>query len=140
MPRIAVDQLKPFFSPEAVAIIGASSDRTKIGGRPIHNMKIAGYKGGIYPINPNYPEIQGIKAYKSLADVDAPVDMAIVVVPQKLVKGAISDCIAKGVKAAIVLSSGFAEIDEKGAVEQREITAMRPRPACACSGPTAWAR
>lgn len=135
MPRIAVDQLKPFFSPEAVAIIGASSDRTKIGGRPIHNMKIAGYKGGIYPINPNYPEIQGIKAYKSLADVDAPVDMAIVVVPQKLVKGAISDCIAKGVKAAIVLSSGFAEIDEKGAVEQREITAMAAKAGLRVLGP-----
>src|SRR3546814_5881580 len=75
-------------------------------------------------MNPNDPEIQGIKAHQSLRDVETAVDMAIVVVPQPLVKGAIADCIAKGVKAAIVLSSGFAEIDEKGAAEQREITAM----------------
>ena len=123
-PAIRPETLRAFFSPESVAVIGASSDYTKIGGRPIHNMKIAGYQGCIYPINPNYPEIQGLPAHKSVADIDGPVDMAIVVVPQPLVKQAVTDCAQKGVKAAIILSSGFAEISEAGAREQREIAAI----------------
>src|SRR5690606_27318951 len=90
--RIRAESLRPFFSPDSVAIIGASSDFTKIGGRPIHNMKIAGYKGRILPVNPNYPEIQGIPAFKSVRDIDGPVDVAIVVVPQPLVRQAVVDC------------------------------------------------
>src|SRR5690606_8924322 len=54
--HIAIETLAPFFNPETVAIIGASSDPTKIGGRPIQYMKITGYKGRVCPVNPNYPE------------------------------------------------------------------------------------
>jgi len=129
------ESLAPLFSPEAVAIIGASSDEFKIGGRPIRNMKISGYRGQIYPINPNYPEIQGLKAYKSLHDVPGPVDMAIVVVPMPHVVKALEDCAARGVKAAIVLSSGFAEIDEKGAREQDKIVAIAARSGMRILGP-----
>lgn len=118
--------LKTFFSPDSVAIIGASSNAAKIGGRPIHNMKIAGYKGRVLPINPTAKEIQGLTSYPDLASVDGSVDMAIVVVPQErgLVEPAIKACVAKGVKTAIILSSGFAEIDAKGARAQERIAAI----------------
>lgn len=123
---IDIPSLRTLFEPASVAIIGASSDRNKIGGRPIHNMKLAAYKGQLYPINPNAPEIQGVPAYPSIKETPGPVDMAVIVVPQErgLVEPAIADCIEKGVKTAIILSSGFAEIDEAGAKAQDRIAAM----------------
>ena len=89
--------LRAFFNPDSVAIFGASSNPLKIGGRPINNMKIAGYKGRVLPINPMSPEIQGLKSYASIHDVDGPVDMAIIVVPQEkgLVEPAVQACIEK---------------------------------------------
>ncbi|MSO76047.1 MAG: CoA-binding protein [Alphaproteobacteria bacterium] len=139
MPRnsgvIDLESLEAFFRPNSVAIIGASSDATKIGGRPINNMKIAGYRGGLYPVNPNYPEIQGIKAYPTLGAIKQPVDMAVIVVPAPLVVKSVQDCIDHGVKAAIILSSGFAEIDEKGAREQTLIGEMAAAAGLRVMGP-----
>ncbi len=129
--------LQAFFNPESVAIIGASSNPTKIGGRPIANMKIAGYKGRVLPINPTAPEIQGLKSYPDLASVDGAVDMAIIVVPQErgLVEPAVKACIEKGVKAAIILSSGFAEIDKKGAQAQARIAVVAREAGLRIMGP-----
>lgn len=129
--------LKAFFSPDSVAIFGASSNPGKIGGRPINNMKISGYKGRILPINPTAPEIQGIKSYPDLASVKGSVDMAIIVVPQErgLVEPAIQACIDKGVKCAIILSSGFAEIDAKGAAAQARIAAAAAEAGLRVMGP-----
>jgi len=134
---LRLDSLKTFFEPESVAIIGASSNPNKIGGRPIHNMKIAGYKGRVLPINPTAPEIQGIKSCPDLASVDGSVDMAIVVVPQErgLVEPAIQACIDKGVSTAIILSSGFAEIDAKGAAAQARIKAVAAEAGLRVMGP-----
>ena len=129
--------LRAFFNPDSVAIFGASSNPLKIGGRPINNMKIAGYKGRVLPINPMSPEIQGLKSYASIHDVDGPVDMAIIVVPQEkgLVEPAVQACIEKGVKAAIILSSGFAEIDEAGAQAQGRIAAAAAEAGLRVMGP-----
>lgn len=129
--------LRAFFNPDSVAIFGASSNPLKIGGRPINNMKIAGYVGRVLPINPMSPEIQGHKSYASLDEVDGPVDMAIIVVPQEkdLVEPAVQACIDKGVKAAIILSSGFAEIDEAGAQAQARIAATAAEAGLRVMGP-----
>lgn len=124
MPSIDTASLRTLFDPQSVAIIGASSDPVKIGGRPIDNMKTAGFQGRLIPINSRSKEIQGLPAVPSLRDVDEPVDMAVIVVPQPAVRDAVAACIEKGVKSAIILSSGFAEIDEAGAEEQRRIAAM----------------
>ena len=118
---IRTDTLDAFFRPSSVAVIGASSNFAKIGGRPVHNMKVAGYRGAIHPVNPGASEIQGLPAFGSLAEVPDPVDMAIIVVPMPFVEAAIVDCVAKGVGAAIVLSSGFAEISAEGGRVQRRI-------------------
>ncbi len=124
MSIIDTESLRTLFEPKSVAIIGASSDPVKIGGRPIDNMKIAQYAGRLIPINPRSKEIQGLPAVPSLREVDEPVDMAVIVVPQPAVQDAVQACIEKGVKTAIILSSGFAEISEAGAADQRRIAAM----------------
>jgi acyl-CoA synthetase (NDP forming) len=104
-----------------VAVIGASSDPTKIGGRPIHHLRDAGFTGQIYPINPHREEIQGIPALASLEDIPGEVDLAIVAVPTGAVLDAVTACAAKGVKVAILFSAGFAEMGPEGAALQDEL-------------------
>jgi len=126
MPSRPIDltSLKPIFEPASVAVIGASRDAAKIGGLPIAFMRANGFTGAIYPINPGSAEIQGLPAYSSVAEVPGPIDLAIVAVPSAGVLAALRDCAAKGVRAAVVFSSGFAEVSEEGRVQQAEITAL----------------
>jgi acyl-CoA synthetase (NDP forming) len=112
--------LDPLFRPASVAIIGASSDANRIGGRPVRFSKYA-FKGTILPINPNQKEVQGLPAFASVRDVPGPVDQAIVAVPAKAAVQAVDDCIAKGVKAIVMFSSGFAETGAEGRVTQVEL-------------------
>lgn len=116
--------LWPFFDPASVAIIGASTDPDKLGGRPIRFLREAGYAGQIYPINPKVGEVQGLKAYAALADVPGPVDHALIIVPAAAAGQALRDCIAKGVRHVQVLSSGFAEEDEAGRQRQAALLAL----------------
>lgn len=113
--------LEALARPRGIAIIGASSDPTKIGGRPLRFVKESGFQGGIYPINPRYDEVQGVRAYASLEDVDGPVDLAVVAVPRDHVLDAIRACGRHGVQVATVFSGGFGETDEAGAELQREL-------------------
>ncbi|TMJ02813.1 MAG: acetate--CoA ligase family protein [Alphaproteobacteria bacterium] len=109
--------LDALFRPRSVAIIGASSDANRIGGRPVRFSKYA-FKGAILPINPNQTEIQGLPAFASVRDVPGRVDQAIVAVPAKAAVQAVDDCIAKGVKAIVMFSSGFAETGAEGRAMQ----------------------
>jgi acetyltransferase len=106
----------------SVAVIGASQDRGRIGGRPVHFLRQGGFTGAIYPINAKYAEVQGLRCYPDLASVPGPVDVAIVSVPARDVAGALAACGARGVKAAIVYSSGFGEVGAEGRALQDEIT------------------
>jgi acyl-CoA synthetase (NDP forming) len=112
--------LDPLFRPRSVAIIGASSDPNRIGGRPVRYSKYA-FKGAIVPINPNQKEIQGLTAYASIKDAPGEIDQAIVAVPAKAAMQAVDDCIAKGVKAIVMFSSGFAETGAEGRAMQVEM-------------------
>jgi acetyltransferase len=103
------------FRPRAVAIIGASTKELSIGNVIIKNLQEYGYKGQIYPINPNAPDIRGIKAYKSLDEIPGEVDLAHIIVPGKFVPQTIVDCGRKGIKAVIINSAGFSEMGEEGA-------------------------
>lgn len=116
--------LNPFFNPDSIAIIGASSDPNKLGGRPIRYLIAAGYAGRIYPINPNSHTIQGLQAYRSLHDIKEPVDQALIIVPAAIAVDALRDCIDKGISAVQVLSSGFAEENEEGAKRQQEMVEL----------------
>ena len=75
--------MKGLLTPESVAIIGASNDETKLGGMLLKNMINAGFKGKLYPINPKGGEIQGLKAYTSVAEVGEPIDLAVFAVKNR---------------------------------------------------------
>ena len=108
------DILQRLFYPKAVAIIGASNDAMKIGGRPIAHNRELGFAGKIFPVNPGATEIQGWKAYPSVQEIPDELDCAIIAVPAASVPAAVAVCAEKRVPLVIVLSSGFAEQNEEG--------------------------
>jgi acyl-CoA synthetase (NDP forming) len=116
--------LRAFFEARGIAIIGASDDITKIGGRPVHMLVKYGYAGPVYPINPKGGTIQGLPAYASVRDTPTAPELAILAVPAGATPAALRDCAARGVKAAIVLSSGFVEAGPQGAALQDELVAI----------------
>src|SRR6266436_5989687 len=101
--------LDSFFAPDSIALIGATRDLEKIPGRLLSMLRKNGFPGRLYPINPNYGDIDGLKCYSSIADVGQPIDLAIVIIPARAVLGALEQCAAVGVKNAVIISSGFAE-------------------------------
>src|SRR6202166_4252228 len=101
--------LDSLFSPGSIALIGASRDLEKIPGRLLSMLRKNEYPGRIYPINPNYGDIHGLKGSPSIAEVGQPIGLAIVVIPARAVLGALEQCAAAGVRNAVVISSGFAE-------------------------------
>src|ERR1700733_12542802 len=115
--------LTPLLAPRSIAVLGASSDPTRIGGRPIAYMRAQGFPGGLYPVNPNRAEIQGLKASPSVADLPEAPDVAIVAVPAELAAPAIDDLARRGVKAVVMFTAGFAEMDQAGALEQAKMVA-----------------
>jgi acetate---CoA ligase (ADP-forming) len=115
--------LTPLLAPRSIAVLGASSDPTRIGGRPIAYMRAQGFAGALYPVNPNRAEIQGLKAYQSVADLPETPDVAIVAVPADLAAPAIEDLAKRGVKGVIMFTAGFAEMDDEGAVKQTQMVA-----------------
>jgi len=115
--------LTPLLAPRSIAVLGASSDPTRIGGRPIAYMRAQNFPGALYPVNPNRAEIQGLKAYPTVADLPETPDLAIVAVPAELAAPAIEDLAKRGVKAVVMFTAGFAEMDDAGAVAQEAMIA-----------------
>src|ERR1700742_5260752 len=120
--------LDSFFAPESIALIGDSRDQEKIPGRLLSMLRKNEYPGRIYPINPNYGDIDGLKCYKTIGEVGAPIDLAVVIIPARAVLGALEECAAAGVKNCVIISSGFAEEggDSAGVQDQIAATAKRP--------------
>lgn len=117
-PQTSLDAL---FCPRSVAILGASDDATRISGRPVRYLIEGGFKGSIYPVNPNREMVQGLKAYKSLAEVPETPDVALLAVPAALTEQAVRECVEKGVKGAVIFSAGYAESGEDGLAIQARI-------------------
>ncbi len=116
--------LTPLLAPGSIAVVGASSDATRIGGRPIAYMQAQGFQGALYPVNPNRAEIMGLKAYPSIAALPETPDVAIVAVPAELAAPTIQDLATRGCKAVVMFTAGFAEMDEAGAAKQDEMVAV----------------
>jgi acetate---CoA ligase (ADP-forming) len=129
--------LDSFFAPDSIALIGASRDQEKIPGRLLSMLRKNEYPGKIYPINPNYPDIDGLKCYKSIAEVGASIDLAIIIIPARAVVGALEECARAGVKNAVIISSGFAEEGGDSAAMQDQIVAIAKRSGMRISGPNA---
>ncbi|WP_292994599.1 bifunctional acetate--CoA ligase family protein/GNAT family N-acetyltransferase [Nitrosomonas sp.] len=106
--------LKPLFSPESVAIFGASDRVDSVGQIVLSNMLKSGYKGALFPINPKHEEIQGHKAYASLFQVSEIVELAVIATPAQTVPDIIEDCGKHGIKAAVIISAGFSETGATG--------------------------
>ena len=118
--------LTPLLAPRSIAILGASNDPTRIGGRPVAYMKTSGFQGAVYPVNPNRTDVQGLKAYPSVAALPEAPDVAIDAVPAGIAVQAVGELGARGVKAALVFTAGFAEVDADGeAAQARMVAAAR---------------
>lgn len=104
------DNLKYLFSPSSIAVIGASRKPGKIGYAIVKNLLEYGFKGKIYPVNPAASEILGLKAYKSVLEIPDEVDMVVISIPAEKVLQAIDEAGRKGVKVAVVITSGFSEV------------------------------
>src|SRR5438270_9796196 len=115
--------LEPLFSPESVAIIGASADTHSLRGRTTQYLIAHGYPGRIYPVTRSQPEVFGLRSYATVAELPEAPDLAVVVVPAAYVAPTLEECGRKGVRAAVVISSGFAE--ERGEAAQERDRALR---------------
>jgi len=115
--------LRAALEPRSIAVVGASDNPHKVGGRPILYMKRYGFRGAIYPINPGRAEVQGLKAYAALGDLPEVPDLAVVAVAGDEAVRAVEECAAKGVKVAVVMTSGFGEIDAAGKAAQDRMAA-----------------
>ncbi len=112
--KAAAASMARLFEPRSVAVIGASRERGKIGAEILHNLVATGFRGAILPVNPSAAEIEGVRCYARLADIEGPVDLAVISVPAAAVPAAIDDCVAKGVQGVVVITAGFAETGEEG--------------------------
>jgi len=120
----AFKNLDVLLNPASIAVVGASDNPLKIGGRPIDYMKKLGFKGVIYPVNPNKDVIQGFTAYPALSAIGQPIDLAIIAAPAKMVEEMVADGISAGVKSFVIFSSGYGEFSADGAVAQQRLQTM----------------
>ncbi len=127
--------LDAMIRPRSVAVIGASDDGTRIGGRPIAYMQSQGFQGRLLPVNPNRPTVQGLPAFASVAALPEVPDAAIIAVPGEAAIQAMDDLGARGCKSAIVFTAGFAEVDEAGAAMQERLVAAARRHGMRMLGP-----
>jgi len=127
--------LEVFFSPRTVAVIGATEKTGSVGRTILRNLISNPFGGTVYPVNPNRPSVLSIRAYPKIADIPEPIDLAVIVTPATTVPGVIGECVAAGVKAAIVISAGFKEIGESGAELERQILEQARRGKMRIIGP-----
>lgn len=115
--------LRTALAPRSIAIVGASDNANKIGGRPLAYLGRFGYRGALFPINPQRAEVQGLRTYADLAALPEVPDAVIIAVPGDLAIAAVDECAAMGVQIAVVMSSGFGETDPNGKQVERAMAA-----------------
>jgi acetyl coenzyme A synthetase (ADP forming)-like protein len=117
----AAASLRPFFEPRCIAVVGANAERGQIGSEILHNLRASGFTGTLVPVHPRAAEIDGLRAYASVRDIPEEVDLAVVVVPAARVAAVVDDCLAKSVRALVVISAGFGEVGDAGKKLQDEV-------------------
>jgi acetate---CoA ligase (ADP-forming) len=120
----SLQQLDAIFKPRSVALIGASAKPGKLGYDILYNLIHAGFSGPIYPVNPKADQLLGLDVYKSIGDIPQPPDLAVVIVPAKAVPDTLAQCGEAGIKAAIVVTGGFAEAGAEGEKLQEEMAVV----------------
>jgi len=114
-------QLDALFAPQSIAVVGASQQASKIGGIPLDYLLRFGWQGALYAVNPRADTVQGLPAYPTLAAIGQQVDLAVVAVPQAQIAAVLEDAIAARVRALVIFSSGFAEVEGTGAQAQQAL-------------------
>jgi acetyltransferase len=132
-PRFA--DLTPLLNPASIAIIGATPDTRKVGGRPIRYLRRYGYRGRIYPVNPRYEAMHEMPCFPSVAALPERPDMAIIALPADAAIEAAAACIAAGVPALTVYSSSFREIGPEGAAREARLKAVIAEAGAVMCGP-----
>ena len=127
--------LSPLFAPKSVAVFGASDRIDSIGQIVFQNMLESGYQGGLYPINPKSAEIQGRKAYPTIAEIGEAVELVVIATPPQTVPDIIEDCGKHGVKAAVIITAGFGETGPKGQALERAVLENASRHGIRLIGP-----
>ncbi|MDF0676020.1 MAG: GNAT family N-acetyltransferase [Nitrospira sp.] len=118
-----IASLRPFFQPQSVVVIGASRDPTSIGYRLLEALTANRFRGAVYPVNPHATEIAGVSVSPSLLAITEPIDLAVIAVPRDSVASVIDECAAKGVRACVIITAGFAEVGSEGSTLQRQLVA-----------------
>jgi acetyltransferase len=121
--RFERDALRAIFAPKCVAVIGATEKEGRVGRTILWNLISNPFGGTVYPINKRQKQVLGIRAYADVASVPEPIDLAVIVTPATTVPGVVSECVAAGVKGAIIISAGFKEAGEAGVELERQIAA-----------------
>ena len=132
MPKVIVDpsneflerpahQLEPFFNPKSVAIIGATQTPNTVGNTLTNNLISGKFAGKIYPVNPKYDSLFGIKCYPSIEAIPDEVELVVIITPAKTIPGIIDQCVAKKAKGAIIISAGFKELGAEGLKLENEV-------------------
>jgi acetyltransferase len=129
------NDIRAVLEPKSVAVIGASTNPTKTGHVLLKNIVVNGFPGKVYPINPNAEEIIGLKAYPKILDVPEDIDLVFFLLPGKFVPTLFEDCHKKGVKAAVIIAAGFAEVGEEGKKEQEKLAELIRKTGVRCMGP-----
>ncbi|MFO7664605.1 MAG: bifunctional acetate--CoA ligase family protein/GNAT family N-acetyltransferase [Chloroflexota bacterium] len=133
--RLERNPLEVMFKPQSVAVVGATERAGSVGRTILWNLISTSFGGTIFPINPSRSSILGIKAYPSISEVPDSVDLAVIVTPAKTVPGIIRECVAAGVKAAIIISAGFKETGPEGEALEQEILAIARKGGMRIVGP-----
>ncbi len=118
---VTTASLRPFFEPHSVAVVGASRDPSSIGYRILEALIINRFQGPVYPVNPNASVVGSIRCYPSVRDLPESIDLAIIVVPRDAVLNVVDDCAQRGVRALVVITSGFAEVNGEGRELQQKL-------------------
>lgn len=127
--------LEPFLRPRAIALVGASQRTGSLGGRITARLFESGYGGRLIPVNPKADTIRGLVPVPAVAEIDEPVDLAIIAIPRDSVRAAVEECLAKKIPAICVVTAGFKEVDAEGAALEREIAELVRRHGARMIGP-----
>jgi acyl-CoA synthetase (NDP forming) len=130
-----IARLKLIFEPSSIAFLGATSNPFKWGFRIFANIVNGGFQGKLYPVNPTKQEILGRKVYKTVGEIPEIPDLAVIVIPPPGVPAVLKECADKGIKAVVVITAGFAEVDRQGEKLQGEMVDIAQRAGLRFIGP-----
>ncbi|NIM95433.1 MAG: hypothetical protein GTO18_17185, partial [Anaerolineales bacterium] len=129
------NDIRAVLEPRSIAVIGASTNPEKTGHVLLKNILVNGFQGRVYPINPHADEILGLKVYPSILEVPDDIDLVFFLLPGKFVATLLEDCAKKGVKAAVIISAGFAEVGDEGEKRQKVLEDLIKQTGVRCLGP-----